>query len=102
VSLLAVKLKGRSNAEIRLIQHTDADRIWEPVDANRAYLRRWLPWLDRNTSIEDTRKFITLSLRSYANNGSMTFVITDDEEVQGVCGFNLINKSIKPAISVIG
>ncbi len=80
---------------IRLIQHTDADRIWELVNTNRVYLKKWLPWLDWNTSIKDTRKFITESLKSYADNNSMVCVIMDDDEIHGVCSFYSLDKSIK-------
>ena len=36
------------------------------MDANRAYLRRWLPWLDQNTKPEHTAAFIQASLRQFA------------------------------------
>jgi ribosomal-protein-serine acetyltransferase len=79
---------------IRLIQHTDAERIWALVELNREYLRKWLPWLDGNISIDDTRKFITDSLTGYEQKTSMVHVIVDDQ-VCGICGFNTFNPSIK-------
>ncbi len=79
---------------IRLIKNTDAERIWHLVETNRNHLKKWLPWLDRNTSIDDTRNFIADSLKSYAENKSMVNVIVDGG-VCGVCGFNCIDDSIK-------
>ncbi|PCJ54692.1 MAG: RimJ/RimL family protein N-acetyltransferase [Planctomycetota bacterium] len=79
---------------IRLIQHTDCERIWKLIEKNRDYLRKWLPWLDWNTSKEDTKEFITNSLKDYVEKKSMVNVIVA-EEVCGICSFNSINNSIK-------
>ena len=79
---------------IRMIQHTDADELFELVSSNREYLRKWLPWLDYNKSIDDTRSFIKTSLADYANNKSMVHVVVD-KQIVGVCGYNSFNHSIK-------
>ena len=79
---------------IRIIQYTDAEQLWELVDSNRDYLKKWLPWLDANISIDDTRAFIAESLKGYSEQLSMVHVIID-ELVCGVCGFNSINRNIK-------
>ena len=56
---------------IRLIEYPDAQEIFNLVDANRSFLREWLPWLDFNTSLEDTKKFISSSLDDYSKNKSI-------------------------------
>ena len=77
-----------------MIQHTDADELFELVSSNREYLRHWLPWLDYNKSVDDTKSFIKNSLSEYANNKSMVHVIVD-QQIVGVCGYNSFNPSIK-------
>ena len=79
---------------IRLIEHTDAEELYALVEENRDYLRQWLPWLDMNTSINDTKRFITKCLQDYAAGKSMVYAIIADQ-ICGVCGFNSINDSIK-------
>jgi ribosomal-protein-serine acetyltransferase len=43
---------------LRLHEERNAEQLFRLVDENRAYLRAWLPWVDSNTSPEDTRSFI--------------------------------------------
>lgn len=80
---------------IRLISHMDAEELFLLVDENRTYLRRWLPWLDNNKTVDDTREFIKTSLRDYAEQRSMIHAVEDEGRICGVCGFNSINKTIK-------
>ncbi|MBI9090392.1 MAG: GNAT family N-acetyltransferase [Desulfobacterium sp.] len=80
---------------IRLVSHIDAEELFKLVDENRAYLRRWLPWLDHNKTLDDTREFIKTSLRDYAEQGSMIHVVEDAGRVCGICGFDSINRTIK-------
>ena len=79
---------------IRRIQKNDAQEIFSLVDANRNFLREWLPWLDHNTSVKDTEKFISDSIEGYTKKKSLTCVIIENDIV-GICGFNSINHSIK-------
>jgi ribosomal-protein-serine acetyltransferase len=82
---------------IRIIQHTDADEIFKLVSDNRVYLRKWLPWLDHNTSVMDTKKFIDSALAEFANNNSMVYVVIQGELICGIVGFNWINWANKSA-----
>jgi ribosomal-protein-serine acetyltransferase len=44
--------------EIRLLEPGDAEAVFAAADHDRAYLRKWLPWVDRTHSAEDVRHFI--------------------------------------------
>ncbi len=35
-----------------------AKEMFELIDQSRGYLREWLPWLDMNTTVQDTEAFI--------------------------------------------
>ena len=61
----------------------DAEELFLLVDENRAYLRKWLPWLDHNKTVDDTREFIKTSLRDYAEQRSMIQVVEDEGRVCG-------------------
>ena len=85
---------------LRLIQPEDAPRLWELVDRNRSYLRRWLPWLDITTSCEDSQQFIADALSAFEVGESMVNVILDQDEpphsqVVGICGFNWLNSTLR-------
>ena len=45
--------------ELRLFDPSDADVIFALTEQDRAYLREWLPWVDRTHSPDDVRLFIT-------------------------------------------
>ena len=44
--------------ELRLLQKDDAAQMFALTDANREYLRSWLPWLDAIEGVNDTQNFI--------------------------------------------
>jgi len=43
---------------LRTLLPDDARELFSAVDANRAYLRQWLPWLDANTEVAHSLTFI--------------------------------------------
>lgn len=70
----------------------DAKHIFPVVDRNRGYLRQWLPWLDFNVSVFDSRDFVRDALVGYRNNESLHLGLwaNDGNEFIGVCGFHTI------------
>ena len=76
---------------LRLLVETDAEAIFALTEAHRAYLRRWLPWVDDTRTLEDTQRFIRIGLRHWAHRGSVNLVIWYRGAVVGVIGLNYIN-----------
>ncbi len=85
---------------LKLTELSDAERIFELTDESRPYLRKWLPWLDMTTKVDDTRTYIESCRKSYAENKGLHTVIVYKDEIVGVAGFNEINWSNK--ITYIG
>jgi ribosomal-protein-serine acetyltransferase len=71
----------------------DAEELFALTDANRIYLRQWLPWLDHCTSADDTRKNIVTAIEEAERGVSLAVCIWHDEHIVGVTGFNAINKT---------
>lgn len=68
-----------------------AHQLFAVVDANRDYLRRWLPWLDGNTRVDDTRTFLaSIVERGQANRGQV-WMVEYANTLCGVAGFNRID-----------
>ncbi|MEL6813633.1 MAG: GNAT family protein [Cyanobacteria bacterium J06598_3] len=82
-------------ASLRPLTTEDANELFALVDANRAYLRQWLPWLDMNQTADDSLNFIKSSLeRQQANNGFVSALCYDSRHgsrIAGLVGLNYID-----------
>ena len=76
---------------LALFEEQHAAELFALVDANRAYLRRWLPWLDANTSTEHTAAFIRASLRQFADRNGLAGGIRVRGRLAGVVGLHRID-----------
>ncbi len=74
--------------QLCLREERHAKELFAVVDANRAYLRKWMPWLDINRSVADTRQFIKGTLEQYAANKSFQTAIIYRGKVVGTIGFH--------------
>jgi ribosomal-protein-serine acetyltransferase len=78
------------NLELRLLQLADAEELFALTDANRLYLRQWLPWLDTIDRVNDTRDFIARTLKQLTEQEGLAAAICDRGKIVGLVGFNRI------------
>ena len=84
---------------LELLDHHHAAELFQLTDHNRAYLRQWLPWLDRIQVEADTKNFIELSKKQQAQNNGFQLAIKHEERLVGMIGLHYINwKSKKTSI----
>lgn len=76
---------------LRELAPEHAETLFALVDANRAHLRRWLPWLDGNTSVKDSLAFIETVAQQRLVNGEFVAGIWFRNELVGVVGHNRLN-----------
>ncbi len=76
---------------VRSPQLEDGVPLFAAIDASRAYLRRWLPWVDASTSAEHTREFLRGAIAGAADGKSLILVIEHDGQPCGTAGFNWID-----------
>jgi ribosomal-protein-serine acetyltransferase len=84
-----------STVALRVLREDDAAELFTLTDSNRAYLRRWLPWVDLVTSEEDSRAFLTTVAAQRENGRGPTFGVLCDGALAGVVGFlpvDLVNR----------
>lgn len=74
--------------QLRLMEGHQAGLLFALTEKNRDYLRRWLPWLDLNTTAEDSRSFIECARVRYANREAFELGIWHREILVGVVGFH--------------
>jgi ribosomal-protein-serine acetyltransferase len=72
-------------SQLRLLEESDADELFALIDADRAYLSRWLPWAT-DQDLEGTLDFIRLTRRRLADNTGFTVAIVCDGALAGVVG----------------
>jgi ribosomal-protein-serine acetyltransferase len=81
-----------SRTALRVLREDDAAELFALTDANRGYLRRWLPWVDLVASEDDSRSFLeTVSAQREEGRGP-TFGIVHDGVLAGVVGFLPIDR----------
>jgi ribosomal-protein-serine acetyltransferase len=68
-----------------------ADLIFALIQQNRRYLKKWLPWLDKNTKPLDTLNFIESAEKSFQNNHNPNYAIFEADQLVGVCGMHDID-----------
>jgi ribosomal-protein-serine acetyltransferase len=77
--------------ELRLLQPAHAAELFALIDANRATLREWLPWVDATTKRAHTEKYIADTVRDNAETRACTLGIWSAGRLVGVIGHNRID-----------
>ncbi len=72
--------------ELRPLEHAHAGELYAVVEANRAYLRRWMGWVDRTNSVDDIAAFIRRSLEQHARDDGFVAGLWHDGRVVGTIG----------------
>jgi ribosomal-protein-serine acetyltransferase len=75
---------------LRLLVEADAEELYRLIDANRAYLARWMPWAEAQTP-ERTLEFIRLTRRQAAANDGFQAGLVCDGAIVGMVGFHSVN-----------
>ncbi len=83
--------------QLRLLHPDDAFSLFEIIDANRLYLREWLPWIDTTHTVEDSHQFIEDSIAQYKRGESVVVAIWCDKRLVGCIALNTINHTHQKA-----
>lgn len=78
---------------LKLLEPPNADELFQLVDSNRTRLRQWLPWLDHNTKVSDSAKFIETAQADAARGAGFVFGIWVEGELAGVASLLALNKA---------
>lgn len=77
--------------ELRLLQPEDAPALFAVIEANRASLREWLPWVDGTVELADAQKVIATALRENKETQAFSAGIWSMGELVGMIGHNRID-----------
>jgi ribosomal-protein-serine acetyltransferase len=77
---------------LRLLEESDADELIALIDANRAHLEPWMPWVEHEHEAADVLPFIRATRRQIADNdGLQTAIVTPDGRIVGMVGFHSVD-----------
>ena len=77
--------------ELRQFEMSDAERVFAVADRNRAYLREWLPWVDRTHSADEIRDYIAARLEQFEAHQGPNGAIWLNGEIVGAVGCHPID-----------
>lgn len=77
---------------LRTLRTEDAAELFALTDANRLYLRTWLPWLDVVVAEADTVSFIEATKAQREAGRGPTFAILYDRKIAGIIGFRPVDR----------
>jgi ribosomal-protein-serine acetyltransferase len=76
---------------LHILEPEHAEELFALSDSNRAFLRRWLPWLDNSKSADDTREFIAAALTQFVEGKGFSAGIWVNRHLVGVIGHHSID-----------
>lgn len=84
-------LSPTPDIELRLFRDRDAPDLFRRIEANRAYLRNWLPWLDAQRTVENSLDFIRITGAQNERREALTLGIWWRRELCGVISVHRID-----------
>jgi len=79
------------STELGILEPRHSQEMFNLIDRNRAYLRRWLSWVDETKTVEDTRANRKKMLYEFAENGTIISGIWHDAALAGVIGLHAVS-----------
>ena len=77
---------------LRLLEESDADELIALIDANRAHLEHWMPWVEHEQEPADVLPFIRSTRRQIGDNdGLQTAILAPDGRIVGMVGSHSID-----------
>lgn len=76
---------------LEFLEEMHAGSLYNLVNANRPYLKEWLPWVDSMQTIENFKQYITETKKRAAGKTDFGYAIIIDKNIVGRIGMHNIN-----------
>ncbi|MEW9675399.1 GNAT family protein [Lentibacillus sp. L22] len=73
---------------LKLLVLTDAEALFSLTDQFRDNLRKWLSWVDKTETVDDSRAFIEYTLQQYSEKTGLTAAVMYRGQLAGTVSFN--------------
>jgi ribosomal-protein-serine acetyltransferase len=84
-------LKVDEEIVLKILEGDDAPALFDLVENNRSYLREWLPWVDTNATIEESKAFIQSTREQYEQKLGFQCGMWFHNQLVGIIGFQRID-----------
>ena len=88
MSMQIVRIDIEQNLQLKSLELRESEDLLLLVDANREYLRQWLPWLDMTTNIDEMIAFVESAMRQHTSGLGFQAGIWLAHEMVGVIGYH--------------
>ncbi len=86
------------NLRLSLLTPNKAEELYNLVDKNREYLKKWMIWPPETKSPDDTKSFIKGALVGLSEMNEMACGIEYEGSLVGVITFNKIDSNLKKVV----
>lgn len=90
-----MKIQVDENISLEFLEEIHAGSLLNLVNANRAYLREWLPWVDNMQTIANFKQYIIDTNKRAAEKTDFGYAIIIDKNIAGRIGMHHINQQNK-------
>ena len=90
-----MKIQVDETISLEFLQEIHADSLYNVVNANRAYLKEWLPWVDSMQTVANFKQYIIDSKKQAADKTDYGYAIIIDKNIVGRIGMHRINRQNK-------
>jgi ribosomal-protein-serine acetyltransferase len=80
---------------LRPLVDADAEQLFAVIEANRAHLANWMPFVGQTRGVADSLAFIRAARRQFEENRGMQLALVEGHRIIGVVGFHAIDWSRK-------
>ena len=91
-------LKVKENLELRTLIPENGEEVFNVIDKNRKYLRKWLPWLDSTKSPDNVKETIEKWQKELENKIDYVFGIFLDGNYVGNISVHDVDKNNNSAM----
>ena len=76
---------------LTIVQAEDAEEIFNLVDGNRDYLRKWFPWVDLTKGVQDTLTFVERARKQDQEKNGIQCCVRLEGKTVGMMGFDNVD-----------
>jgi ribosomal-protein-serine acetyltransferase len=90
-----MKIQVDDTVSLEFLEEIHAESLLNLVNANRTYLREWLPWVDLMQTIANFKQYINETNKRAADETDFGYAIIINKNIVGRIGMHHINRQNK-------